>query len=175
MCQAHASLLSALGPSPIRTVVVSAAAIQQTPERDFGALRILLDATESPTEAPGGLSNVAFAFILVTIAGLCAPLGACIVFVLNSEKHVKMLPGALAFAAGVMIFVSIYEVWRCAQRLATCLAHLPWPPPTQHPAPSTLHVTSTWQPYPLRCFTRACCILRHRSAMGPLRSCVPSG
>jgi zinc transporter ZupT len=50
------------------------------------------------------------AFLLVCIAGLCAPLGACVVLFINTDKHVAMLPGGLALAAGVMVLVSIYEV-----------------------------------------------------------------
>ena len=53
---------------------------------------------------------IGIAFALVFVAGLCAPLGACLVFFLNVEKHFNMLPVSLALAAGVMVFISIYEV-----------------------------------------------------------------
>ncbi|KAI8464890.1 MAG: Zinc/iron permease [Monoraphidium minutum] len=79
-------------------------------------------AGEAPAAAPaapapahgGGLEvspkAVGIAFGLVFAAGLCAPLGACAVFFLNAERHFHMLPASLALAAGVMIFISIYEV-----------------------------------------------------------------
>jgi zinc transporter ZupT len=78
-------------------------------------MRALLAAAEQTPAQPasqllGGISAVGMAFLLVVIAGLCAPLGACVVLFINTEKHVQMLPGGLALAAGVMILVSFYEV-----------------------------------------------------------------
>lgn len=67
-------------------------------------------AAEKTGELPAGMSPAGMAFLLVTIAGLCAPLGACVVLFINTEKHVRMLPGGLALAAGVMILVSLFEV-----------------------------------------------------------------
>lgn len=67
-------------------------------------------AAEKTAELPAGMSPTGMAFLLVTIAGLCSPLGACVVLFINTEKHVRMLPGGLALAAGVMILVSLFEV-----------------------------------------------------------------
>lgn len=54
-------------------------------------------------------ANIGLAFALCAVAGLCAPIGASVVFFL-SKSHIKLLAASLALAAGVMIFVSLTEV-----------------------------------------------------------------
>jgi ZIP family zinc transporter len=55
--------------------------------------------------------NLGIAFALVCLAGLCAPLGACVVLFMK-KSHVNLLAASIALAAGVMIFVSLTEVWQ---------------------------------------------------------------
>jgi zinc transporter ZupT len=49
------------------------------------------------------------AFGLVVLAGLCAPLGACVV-VFMRKSHTGLLAASIALAAGVMVFISLTEV-----------------------------------------------------------------
>ncbi|CAM9575868.1 unnamed protein product [Discosporangium mesarthrocarpum] len=63
--------------------------------------------------AEDGIDNAPMAFVLVTIAGLCTCFGAAIVF---SRRLVKLtskrfLAGALGLAAGVMLYVSLVEIF----------------------------------------------------------------
>ena len=54
-------------------------------------------------------TSAGVAFALVIFAGLCAPVGACaVVFMKRGQR--RMLAGAIALAAGVMLFVSLTEV-----------------------------------------------------------------
>lgn len=53
--------------------------------------------------------NVGVAFALVAAAGMCTTLGACIVFCASLAQP-RFLAGSLAFAAGVMLFVSFSEI-----------------------------------------------------------------
>lgn len=55
------------------------------------------------------INGIAVAFGLVLLAGLCAPLGACVVLVMK-RSHRQLLSGCIALAAGVMVFVSLTEV-----------------------------------------------------------------
>jgi len=86
--------------------------VQQAPGRTLRHLHAAPEdiAAEKTAGLPAGMSPAGTAFLLVTIAGLCAPLGACVVLFINTDKHVNMLPGGLALAAGVMILVSLFEV-----------------------------------------------------------------
>lgn len=70
--------------------------------------------------AAQGPHAVAAAFLLVLAAGCCAPLGACVVAFLNPKQHRNLLPASLALAAGVMIYVSLYEVRRAQP---ACMRH----------------------------------------------------
>ena len=55
------------------------------------------------------MNNVLFAFICSTLAGLSTLLGGIIIF-FNKKENQKMIAAALAFAAGVMITVSITDL-----------------------------------------------------------------
>lgn len=55
-------------------------------------------------------SSTTAAFLLVLLSGLCAPLGACVVFLLHRVRHQRMLSASLGLAAGVMTLVSLSEV-----------------------------------------------------------------
>jgi hypothetical protein len=54
-------------------------------------------------------TSAGLAFALVFFAGLCAPLGACVVVFMQRGQR-KLLASAIALAAGVMLFVSMTEV-----------------------------------------------------------------
>lgn len=60
---------------------------------------------------PHGVSpaSLATAFALVLVAGLCAPLGACVVLLVKKD-HTTLLAPSLSLAAGVMILVALAEV-----------------------------------------------------------------
>jgi zinc transporter ZupT len=53
--------------------------------------------------------NVGVAFALVAAAGMCTTIGACIVFCASLAQP-RFLAGSLAFAAGVMLYVSFAEI-----------------------------------------------------------------
>lgn len=56
------------------------------------------------------MDGVMYAFILTLIAGISTGLGAVCVFLFD-RKYITFLAGALAFSAGVMIYVSMIEIW----------------------------------------------------------------
>jgi len=54
--------------------------------------------------------HVPLAIVLTVVAGLCTVLGACLVFCV-SPKRMEFLSISMAFAAGVMIYVSLVEIF----------------------------------------------------------------
>jgi ZIP family zinc transporter len=60
-------------------------------------------------EQQSDAAKIGTAFALVTLAGLCAPAGACVVLFLR-KSHTHLLAASIALAAGVMLFVSLTEV-----------------------------------------------------------------
>lgn len=54
-------------------------------------------------------ARMGIAFGLVVLAGLCAPLGACVVVFMRTS-HTGLLAASIALAAGVMVFISLTEV-----------------------------------------------------------------
>lgn len=60
-------------------------------------------------------SNVIFAFILTLIAGLSTGVGSCIAF-FAKKTNTKFLSVSLGFSAGVMIYVSMIEIFAKAQQ-----------------------------------------------------------
>ena len=57
----------------------------------------------------GSMNNVLFSFICSTLAGLSTLLGGIMIFFTKRENQ-KIITSALAFAAGVMITVSITDL-----------------------------------------------------------------
>lgn len=55
------------------------------------------------------MNNTLYSFILTTIAGLSTLLGTIIIFI-NKKKSNKIIIGALSFAAGVMLTVSVTDL-----------------------------------------------------------------
>mgnify|MGYP001039214844 CR=1 FL=1 len=62
------------------------------------------------------MNNVLLAFILTLIAGLSTGIGSCIAF-LTKHTNKKFLSVSLGFSAGVMIYVSMIEIFFKAQDL----------------------------------------------------------
>lgn len=60
------------------------------------------------------MENVLFAFGLTVIAGLCTGIGSIIAFVVK-KPSAKFLSISLGFSAGVMIYVSMIEIFNKAQ------------------------------------------------------------
>ena len=58
--------------------------------------------------------NILMAFLLTVIAGLCTGIGSCIAFVTKHTNR-KFLSISLGFSAGVMIYVSMIEIFFKAQ------------------------------------------------------------
>lgn len=58
--------------------------------------------------------DILHAFLLTLIAGLCTGIGSCIAFVQKSTNK-KFLSVSLGFSAGVMIYVSMIEIFYKAQ------------------------------------------------------------
>lgn len=56
------------------------------------------------------MDAVMYAFVLTLIAGVSTGLGAVCVFLFN-RKYLTFLAVALAFSAGVMMYVSMIEIW----------------------------------------------------------------
>ncbi|WP_416239218.1 zinc transporter ZupT [[Eubacterium] hominis] len=59
-------------------------------------------------------SHVFYAFLLTLIAGLCTGIGSCIAFIAKRTNK-KFLSLCLGFSAGVMIYVSMIEIFFKAQ------------------------------------------------------------
>ena len=55
------------------------------------------------------MSDIAFAFLLTLLAGLATGVGGCIVFFTKMENK-KLLAVCLAFATGVMLYISFAEI-----------------------------------------------------------------
>lgn len=60
------------------------------------------------------MGNVLFAFLLTMIAGLSTGIGSCIAF-FSKKTNKKFLSCSLGFSAGVMIYVSMVEIFQKAQ------------------------------------------------------------
>lgn len=60
------------------------------------------------------IGSVFLAFTLTLIAGLCTGIGSCIAFIAKKENK-KFLSVSLGFSAGVMIYVSMIEIFFKAQ------------------------------------------------------------
>ncbi|MGG7078159.1 zinc transporter ZupT [Clostridium sardiniense] len=60
------------------------------------------------------MSNVAMAFLLTLIAGLATGIGSCIAF-FAKKTNTKFLCVSLGFSAGVMIYVSMVEIFQGAK------------------------------------------------------------
>lgn len=58
--------------------------------------------------------DILFAFLLTLIAGLCTGIGSCIAF-FTKHTNRKFLSVSLGFSAGVMIYVSMIEIFYKAQ------------------------------------------------------------
>ena len=56
------------------------------------------------------MSNVLFAFGLTLFAGLCTGIGSCLAF-FTKKTNTKFLSISLGFSAGVMIYVSMIEIF----------------------------------------------------------------
>ncbi len=63
------------------------------------------------------LNNVIFAFLITLLAGLSTGIGSCIAFLLKTNT--KFLSISLGFSAGVMIYVSMIEIFPKAQDALT--------------------------------------------------------
>lgn len=61
------------------------------------------------------IGSVFLAFTLTLISGLCTGIGSCIAFMAKKENK-KFLSVSLGFSAGVMIYVSMIEIFFKAQR-----------------------------------------------------------
>ena len=55
------------------------------------------------------MSDILFAFLLTLLAGLATGVGGCIVF-FTKKENTKVLSVCLAFAAGVMLYISFAEI-----------------------------------------------------------------
>lgn len=69
---------------------------------------------EEEAEPPkSGISIEAQAFLLVIAAGLCTMIGSCVVFFPSLANLAKpgVLAGALGFAAGIMLYISLIDIW----------------------------------------------------------------
>ena len=64
------------------------------------------------------MDNILIAFLLTLIAGLCTGIGSCIAF-FTKHTNRKFLSVSLGFSAGVMIYVSMVEIFVKAQNLLT--------------------------------------------------------
>ena len=62
--------------------------------------------------------NVFYAFLFTLIAGLCTGIGSCIAFFTRHTNR-KFLSVSLGFSAGVMIYVSMAEIFPKAQQILT--------------------------------------------------------
>lgn len=60
------------------------------------------------------MNNIMLAFLLTLIAGLSTGIGSCIAFVAK-QTNKRFLSISLGFSAGVMIYVSMVEIFRKAQ------------------------------------------------------------
>ena len=60
------------------------------------------------------MNNVLFAFMLTTFAGLCTGIGSALAF-FTKKTNTKFLAISLGFSAGVMIYVSMIEIFFKAQ------------------------------------------------------------
>ena len=60
------------------------------------------------------MDNFLIAFLLTLIAGLCTGIGSCIAFFAKHTNR-KFLSVSLGFSAGVMIYVSMIEIFAEAQ------------------------------------------------------------
>lgn len=60
------------------------------------------------------MNNLLFAFILTLIAGLSTGIGSCIAF-FTKKTNTKFLSVSLGFSAGVMIYVSMVEIFAQSQ------------------------------------------------------------
>jgi zinc transporter, ZIP family len=60
------------------------------------------------------VGNIVFAFVLTLIAGLSTGIGSCIAF-FSKKTNNKFLSVSLGFSAGVMIYVSMIEIFAQAQ------------------------------------------------------------
>ncbi|WP_455717967.1 zinc transporter ZupT [Anaerosporobacter sp.] len=64
------------------------------------------------------MNNVIFAFVLTLLAGLSTGIGSCIAFIAKKTNK-KFLSISLGFSAGVMIYVSMIEIFFKAQDALT--------------------------------------------------------
>lgn len=60
------------------------------------------------------MDDIVYAFLLTLIAGLCTGVGSCIAF-FTKRSNKKFLSVSLGFSAGVMIYVSMIEIFFKAQ------------------------------------------------------------
>lgn len=61
------------------------------------------------------MENILFAFSLTLFAGLCTGIGSILAF-FTKKSNPKFLSISLGFSAGVMIYVSMIEIFFKAQR-----------------------------------------------------------
>ncbi|MCC0693995.1 zinc transporter ZupT [Clostridioides sp. ES-S-0048-02] len=64
------------------------------------------------------MSNIMFAFLITLFAGLSTGIGSCIAF-FAKKTNTKFLSVSLGFSAGVMIYVSMVEIFPKAQEALT--------------------------------------------------------
>ncbi|MCC0640609.1 zinc transporter ZupT [Clostridioides sp. ES-S-0123-01] len=64
------------------------------------------------------MSNIMFAFLITLFAGLSTGIGSCIAF-FAKKTNTKFLSVSLGFSAGVMIYVSMIEIFPKAQEALT--------------------------------------------------------
>lgn len=64
------------------------------------------------------MNNVIFAFLITLLAGLSTGIGSCIAF-FAKKTNTKFLSISLGFSAGVMIYVSMIEIFPKAQDALT--------------------------------------------------------
>ena len=69
------------------------------------------------------MESIYMAFLLTTLAGLATMLGTIPIFIRLKQEH-KMIAGSLAFAAGVMISISI-RVTKTVIRLLSLILRIP--------------------------------------------------
>lgn len=62
------------------------------------------------------MNNILIAFLLTVIAGLSTGIGSCIAF-FSKKTNTKFLAVSLGFSAGVMIYVSMVEIFQKANKM----------------------------------------------------------
>ncbi len=67
-----------------------------------------------------GTENLFFAICLTVLAGLCTGIGSLLAF-LSKKFNPKFLAGSLGFSAGVMIYISLVEIFIEAKKSLSSL------------------------------------------------------